>query len=644
MDKPAVIEEVEKAREKSQVVLAATLARKGLSEIAAELFPGKSLVPLYDETVAALERQGNSSSDWNKVKVAEDFDPRRVRNCRFEGDCLLGVFTGEVEVQGAKVSTGIYSSTIVNCLIASDALISDVKLLSNYIVWEKAVLFNCGIIACKRDADFGNGSELPIAIETGGREVRIYAEITIPIAATVATSRSDAKFLKRYNQALDKYVRQVTSPKGIIERGARILNAKKVIDSYIGECAHIDGAEAVENSTLLSAEGEETEISGGAIVRSSLLQWGCEVTSMAIVESSALTEHSYVERQGKVTESIIGPNTGVGEGECTASLLGPFVGFHHQALVIAAFWPEGKGNVGHGANIGSNHTSKAPDQEIWPGEGTFFGMGVNVKFPADFTQAPYSILATGVDLLPQRITFPFSLINIPRAVHPGISPAFNEITPGWVLSDNLFMLKRNEGKYKLRNKARRTQFEFDVFRPDTAALMQDARSRLQAARGKEIYTEKDVPGLGKNFMVEASRTKAIEVYTFFLRYYALLGLKQKVEQVLRTGQTGDLETLLENPSKDARWEDQRRILESEFPGQETSALLKCLIKMQEKVAQDVEASKEKDDLRGKRVIDDYALAHTPASEEAFVRETREVTGKMTEEISGLLTKISAEKS
>ena len=52
----------------------------------------------------------------------------------------------------------------------------------------------------------------------------------------------------------------------------------------------------------------------------------------------------------------------------STSLVGPFVAFHHQALLIAAYWPEGKGNIAYGANVGSNHTGKAPDQEIRPGE------------------------------------------------------------------------------------------------------------------------------------------------------------------------------------------------------------------------------------------------------------------------------------
>jgi hypothetical protein len=80
-------------------------------------------------------------------------------------------------------------------------------------------------------------------------------------------------------------------------------------------------------------------------------------------------------------------------------------------MLIAALWPEGKGNIAAGANVGSNHTSRAPDQEFWPGEGLYVGLGVNIKYPADFTQAPYTIIATGVSTLPQKVAFPFSLIN-----------------------------------------------------------------------------------------------------------------------------------------------------------------------------------------------------------------------------------------
>ncbi len=65
------------------------------------------------------------------------------------------------------------------------------------------------------------------------------------------------------------------------------------------------------------------------------------------------------------------------------------------------------------------------------GEGVFFGLGVCVKFPAHLLRAPYTLFASAVVTLPQRLALSFSLFNAPAAAPPpGVSPAFNEITPG----------------------------------------------------------------------------------------------------------------------------------------------------------------------------------------------------------------------
>jgi hypothetical protein len=328
----------------------------------------------------------------------------------------------------------------------------------------------------------------------------------------------------------------------------------------------------------------------------------------------------------------------VAEGEVTSCLLGPFVGFHHQALLIAAFWPEGKGNVGYGANVGSNHTSKAPDQEFWPGEGTFLGLGVNIKYPADLSRAPYSIIATGVTTLPQKVTFPFSLINSPSSTFAGVSPAYNEIIPAWQLVDNMFALKRNEGKYKARNKAKRTQFEFDVFRLNIIDLMINASRRLQAVRqAKEWYIEIDIEGLGKNVMLEKSRQQAIGAYTFYVKYYALLGLFDALRRCRGGGSDAILPQLLTTPSDDVRWEHRRRVLHDELRISDAIGALRELPDMLERVARDVERSKHKDDERGARIIDDYAVVHTPASADKFVQQCWEDTRRMQREVEDYLS-------
>jgi len=92
------------------------------------------------------------------------------------------------------------------------------------------------------------------------------------------------------------------------------------------------------------------------------------------------------------------------------------------------------------------------------GFSVFFGLGTCIKFPSNFEESPYSIIATGSTTLPQRLRFPFSLVNLPGETIDGISPAFNEIFTGWVLSDSVFTVWRNQLKFAKRDKARRQRW------------------------------------------------------------------------------------------------------------------------------------------------------------------------------------------
>ncbi|MCK4506709.1 MAG: DUF4954 family protein, partial [Candidatus Aegiribacteria sp.] len=327
-------------------------------------------------------------------------------------------------------------------------------------------------------------------------------------------------------------------------------------------------------------------VSDGALVRDSILKWNAVVDSMAIVERSIVGEASTVEKHGKLTASFLGPNSVLAEGEITASLAGPFTAAHHQSLLIAARWPEGKGNIGYGANVGSNHTSRLPDQEIRPGEGMFFGLSCAIKFPSDFSRAPYSMIATGVTTLPQRVEFPFSLICEPFMRVDGIPPAFNQIMPAWVLSDNLFAVFRNEEKYSSRNRAKHWKGSTEIFRTDIIEMLIDAEKRLSGIDGGELYTEKDIPGLGKNFLTEEHRRKALETYRFHIKYYALSGLRNESDP--------DLISVF-----------RKDILNREFPEKTVDEMLNILENMKKKVEKIVHLSKEKDVIRGSRIITDY---------------------------------------
>ena len=629
-----MLEDVRRTMDSSQLVEAVAALQSGHESL---LF-GSQVRSLSPEEIAQLERQRNRAGDWTQLQVVEGFQADRVWNNQFLGHVVLGAFSdAECEIgDGVALPSGVYDSTVRDAEIGNDAVVHRVGLINRTLVQDGAAVVNSMCVTCAGQTEFGCGTELPLGIETGGREVRSYGEITVGIAQELATHRGDVALIEEFNRLIDDYLNRVRTNWTVIAPGAVVKDSSQIVGCYVGPHAVVSGAGPLIESCLLSTAEEPAVVRGGASVKKSIVQWGAEVDSMALVDTSVLCEHSHVERHGKVTDSILGPNTGVGEGEVTASLVGPFVGFHHQALLIAAVWPEGKGNVGYGANIGSNHTGRAPDQEIWCGEGTFFGLGVNVKFPANFTRSPYSIIASGVTCLPQKVEFPFSLINSPSQLPEGVPPSFNEISPAWVLAENIYMIKRNEAKYEKRNRARRESFVFDVFRPETIELMRAAKQRLSRVSLRPFYTEKELPGLGKNFVTDAAVRSAVQTYHFYVGYYARRGLfDQLIRQELKAS-SPQAQALLSQTSDDDRWEQQREILAQEESHLEVAGLLEQLVARERMIAEQVQRAKAKDDTRGRKIIPDYDEAHQSADDDAFVRETWTRYEELAAEVDRLL--------
>ncbi|KAG2520954.1 hypothetical protein JM16_006513 [Phytophthora kernoviae] len=560
----------------------------------------KSFYHLSSDEIKALEVNGNSAENWGlvrKTKKQLKLQTNRIRQCSFHGKVVLGDFSDfQHDVDGVPFPCGVYNSTLSDVVVLDDALVKDTLVLKGVLVDAKASVLQCGSVVCAQETEtvFGNGRVLHVGVETGGRNLRVVADLPFSLGAEVATKRGDLKFLETYDAIVDEYVAKIKAPMAIVAQNAQ----------------------------------ERTVVKTKSVIRDSIVQWNSTVETLSVVEGSFLCDTSHVERHGVVMSSVIGPNTSIAEGEVTSSFVGPFVGFHHQALLIASIWPKGKGNIGYGANVGSNHTLKAPDQELFHGEGMFFGLGCNVKFPSNFVKAPYSVIATAVNTLPQLMTMPFALINTPAHVIPSLSPAINEISPGWVLSSSVYTVLRNDNKFRSRNKSKRTHIEAAIFRPEIVQYMKEARADLEAAEGKAriqlangeaVYTDKQVRGLGKNYMREASRRAGIEAYTFFIKLYALDALLPLVEggSVSADGTVGNVDRSLYELAT---------LSEEVAPEKLIRECLNDLTSMRTDVVNKAAGGKARDDARGQGIIPDYKDVHPPAaSEEVILQAQRTAT-------------------
>jgi len=319
--------------------------------------------PLMQKEIEALKAAGNTCDNWNNIRVAQNFTIKNIVNSRFTGKIKLHGFTGKTLAhKGVEFQTGIFNSWI-NESVVEDACIYDVRLFSNSVACEDALIFDVGSIICDKDMD-----RIKVGTEMGHR------------------------ILKRQFSENERT---------IIGRGSRVCNVSSLENSHLGDFVCIES---------------------GALVKDSILENNCTVTDNAIVKSS-----------------FIGSFSHIGEAEVTSSLVGPLVQIHHHSLLISALWPEGRGNVGYGANVGSNHTGRMPDQEIMPGLGMFFGLGCSIKFPANFSEAPFTMIATGVVCEPMRLRYPFTLIKK------------DEIIPGWVYVKNIYGVLRSIYKWDKRS-------------------------------------------------------------------------------------------------------------------------------------------------------------------------------------------------
>lgn len=561
-----------------------------------------------------LESQGNICADWSRVRIESDAGMQNIRNNWFEGDVLISGFSGEWPGPGDRKWPAGMANCRIRDAVIGNACLYHIARLERQVIDDGAVLVGLGEIDCPAPTLFSLGRAIHPGTESAARTVWLWDTLTLDDCVRAVSLGAEAQ--KEFQGRLDKVLQPLRCHFGYVGRGAAVLHARHVHSAWIGPGSVITGASLIREATLVSAPGEPCVVAEEGWIEDSLLQPGARVESSGKVSGSILLEHSEISWGGMVFQTVIGPNTHVTKGEISTSLIGPFVGFHHQSLLISALWPEGRGNIAYGANVGSNHTGKKPDQEIRPGEGVFFGLGCSIKFPANFQDSPYSIIAPGLVTLPQRLAFPLSLINQPHSGFPEISPAINEITPGWMWSDNAYALVRRSYRLEDGNKARRHNFNDDpgctlprgfltgrMFTRAMARSIHKAYLALKLAPpGRPYYLEDVIPGLGKNFLRGTNLASSLQAYEDFLAFYLFLAYADRPLSQ-RSVETRDLI---------------RAIAASLGVGDAGDAAPAWLASQRHRIQQlreDIGTSLSRDDKRGRLIFDDYEEFHAPPEED-----------------------------
>ena len=299
--------------------------------------------------IEQLKAQMCTASDWSCVEVAEDFSADHVRSARFSGNVRIGSFNKVFELPGGMLKhSGLYHVTLHNVVVGDDCCIENVKnYIANYIIGEGTFIENVDIILTDGETSFGNGVEVAVLNETGGREVLIYDRLTAQTAYIMALYRHRPEMIERLRES---------SSVGHIGKNAVIVDAGYIKNVKIGDFCKIEGASRLKNGSINSNEADPVHVGVNVIGDDFIISSGSSVEdgvtfSRCFIGQACKLGHNY-----SASDSLFFSNCQGENGEACAIFAGPYTVTHHKStLLIAGMFSFM--NAGSGSNQ-SNHMYK----------------------------------------------------------------------------------------------------------------------------------------------------------------------------------------------------------------------------------------------------------------------------------------------
>ena len=313
---------------------------------------------LTDLQIAALEEQSCRCDDWSNIEVADDFNPRYVRNAVFSGHVRLGSFNRVFTLAGGiRKHSGVYHATLHNVDVGDDCMIEHIhNYIANYVIGAGSYIENVTDLIVYGECSFGNGVKVNVMNETGGREVYIHDHLSSHEAYITALYRHEPELIQSMKSLVDQYVASVTSEMGTIGENVEILDAMHLVNVRIGDCTKIKGTSRLRNGTILSKKEAPVTIGMNVIADDFIIDTGSVVAdgvalTRCFVGQACVLGHGYSAMDSLFFSNCQGEN-----GEACSLFAGPYTVTHHKStLLISGMFSFM--NAGSGSNQ-SNHMYK----------------------------------------------------------------------------------------------------------------------------------------------------------------------------------------------------------------------------------------------------------------------------------------------
>jgi hypothetical protein len=440
--------------------------------------------PLTDTEIRALEATGSTAEDWRRVRVAEAFRADAVRRSSFSGDVRLGAFREPVTVAGVAIPSGVRDARLADATVGDDALVERVGLLARTDVDAGAALLSCGAVLANAETAFGNGAEIEVWNEAGGRAIRMHERLTAQGAYLAAAWRHRPGV----RDALDGHAAALAdarrSDRSHVAAGARILRADVLRNVRIGPGAHLAAPAFLSEVTVLSDPGTPTVIGAGVHLETVIVHTGSVVDGAATLQHCFVGQGCRIGRQFSGENCVFFANAEAFHGEAVAMLAGPYTVTHHKSTLLIAgltsFY-----NAGSGTNQ-SNHMYKlGPLHQGTLERGAKTGSFSYLLWPARV--GPFTAVIGKHNRSFDVRNLPFSYIT-ESGGRSLLSPGVNCFTVG---------TKRDGDKWPRRDRRpesdRLDRIRFDVLSPFTVGRLLAGRTELEdvyadASREEEFVT------------------------------------------------------------------------------------------------------------------------------------------------------------
>lgn len=485
---------------------------------------------LTDSEISLLEKNGCAAEDWSRIQVNPELDPQRLHQVYFAGDVKIGLLSGEIEVEkGVRKPSGIYRTYIKDCIIGDGVYITGVSNLVSYHIDQRVAIENVNTLMTEGESTFGNGIELEVLNEGGGRDLPICDKLSAQMAHIMVNYQHDRKLNENLGKIIREYTDTKKSDKGTIGEGVRIIGTHTIRNVNVGSYAEIYGAMHLEEGTISSCKEAPVIIGPGVTAKEFMVLSGSKIDSGAILEKSFIGQSVKAGKQFSAENSVIFANSELFHSEAVSIFGGPYTISHHKStLLIAAQYSFY--NAGSGSNK-SNHLYKlGPVHQGILGRGSKTGSFSYMMWPCHL--GPFSVVLGKHKTNFDTSDLPFSYIDA-KSDRSELIPALNLFTVGTL---------RDSRKWPERDKREDPEkldlIHFDLFSPFIVQKMVNGSKITQKLKDNASRDQKYVPYKGLHIPRLMLRT-AQKYYEIGIKVY----MGSELVKFLEASKAGSFEEL-----------------------------------------------------------------------------------------------------